>query len=140
MPVLEGDMIEFYLNNSRHVINVEKVMPESLDLDIFLFVDEDQRVSYLTASKGKTIKIDVNKDGKSELYLGYAGHFSNKSLIFFYTPDSENTLSDITGNVIAENQKTEEKSYKLYYLGGILILVIVLISILLYINTRKKEI
>lgn len=139
VPVLEDDMIEFYLNDARHIINIEKVMPESMELDVFLFVDEEQKTNYVTVKKGRTIKIDFNKDGKGELYLGYGGHYGNKTLLFIYNPNSSGTLTEITGNVIKENGTNEEKSNKWHYMGAILVLIIVLISILVYINTRRRR-
>lgn len=138
LPLSENDMIEFYLNNSRHVINIEKIRPESMDLDIFLFVDENQKTSYITVEKGKSMKIDINKDSKEELYLGYGGHYGNKTLLFVYNPNAEGKLTEITGGVIKENPVALEGSNKWYYVGAILVLILALISILVYINTRKN--
>ena len=138
VPVLENDMIEFYLNNSRHIINIEKVMPESMDLDVFLFVDEKQKISYITVANGKSMKIDIDKSGEGELYLGYGGHYGNKTLLFVYNPNAEGKLTEITGGVIKENFVASEGNNKWYYVGAILVLILALISILVYINTRKN--
>ncbi len=140
VPVAEKDFVEFYLNNSRHIIKIDKVLNNSLDVAVFLFVDQGQRVSYATLSKGNILKVDLNKDGKGELFLGYGGHFGNKTLLLMYNPNLNSTINGITGSVINEKTTPDEKNNNVYYIVSIIAVIIILISILAYINFRKKEV
>jgi len=142
VPVLEGDIIEFYLGDARHIINIEKVLPESMDLDIFLFVDEEQKVSYVTVKENRTIKLDLDKDGEGDLFLGFGGHYGDKTLLFIYNPNSKGSLTEITGNVVKKTNSInvgEENNNKWYYLVGLLVLIVLLIGTLIYINIKKKR-
>ncbi|MEK6952900.1 MAG: hypothetical protein AABX29_07850 [Nanoarchaeota archaeon] len=142
VPVLEDDMIEFYLGDARHIINIEKVMLRSMDLDVFLFVDGEQKTSYVSVKENRTIKIDIDKDGEGDLFLGYGGHYGNKTLLFVYNPNSEGSLTEITGGVIKKTNNInigEENNNKPYYIVGILLLIVLLISTLIYINIKKKR-
>ncbi|MBI2498625.1 hypothetical protein HYV88_00110 [Candidatus Woesearchaeota archaeon] len=142
VPVLEDDMIEFYLGDARHIINIEKVMPESMDLDVFLFVDEEQKTSYVTVKENRTIRLDLDKDGVGDLFLGYGGHYNDKTLLLIYNPNAEGSLTEITGNVVKKTNNIsigEENNNKWYYIVGILALVVVLIGTLIYINIKKKR-
>ncbi|MEK6934253.1 MAG: hypothetical protein AABW46_00060 [Nanoarchaeota archaeon] len=139
VPVSEKDMIEFYLGDHRHGIIIDKENENSLDLDIFLFLDGKQTVSYVSVFNDSIAKIDINKDGKGDLYLGYSGHYANKSLLLVKNPKSERILGDITGSVVADDVENEDNGSNLYIISVILGVIIILVCVLIYINIKNKS-
>jgi len=150
LKVKEG--VEFNLMEGRHIINVNKIHKDGADLDIFNFVDGDQKISYTTINRIRSLKQDLDRDGRGEIYVSlnkffkYSGpngkRLDGVSLDFFYPLDEDfdGVLgpNQITGNVVGDVNLSEDSGgfgRFLLYTIGILAVLIVLVFVL---NKKKK--
>ena len=136
----EGSGVEFSAADGRHIIVTEKIHKDVVDLDVFLFVDGNQKVSYITVSPKRTLKLDLDQDGTGDLYVGFNKVLdSNSARITLFKPTSDITLprnkeeqdvltSGITGS------PPEENSYVHW-----LFLSITIVLLLLIVYFKGKE-
>ena len=132
--------IELDLYDGRHILNVNKITDKGADLDVFLFVDEDQKISYVTVSKKQNLKLDFDKDGKGEIYVSFNKFLENQrvSLIVYYSKDEDFESNEITGEVIAE----KDSSTNLLSISVIIasfIVIILVIFMIVYTKKKKKR-
>lgn len=133
IDIKTGEGLEFDMFEGRHVISVDKMHEKGVDFDIFLFVnkDEDQKVSYMTVSPKRTIKLDFDKDGVGDIYIGFKEFLSeNRATIIFYNPLAEiagdgRRLEGITGETIA---KTPGNSKYIHLFFGTTIVILLLLT------------
>jgi len=112
------DAVEFYMFTGRHIVTVDEITKKGIDLDIFLFVNEEQKLTYVTVNKEHTVKLDFDKDNKGDLYIAYGGYVNDKTAKLIFTKlgptgeeivDKENPVPDdqaisgITGAITKEN-------------------------------------
>ena len=67
LDVKEG--VQLDIMNERHIINVDKITEKGADLDLFLFVDTEQKINYVSVTNKMISKLDFDKDGRGEIYI-----------------------------------------------------------------------
>jgi len=140
ITVKEQEGIEFNMFDGRHILTIDKIHRKGVDVNAFLFVDGDQKTTYITLSSKRTLKLDLNRDGIGDLFVGFKEFLSEDQakLVLFY-PGQENKgeeISEITGEVVASTPK--DINYITWYFGITLaILILALISVL--ISKRKVK-
>ncbi len=135
------DGVEFNLMNDRHIINVNKITPKGADLDVFNFVDGDQKISYITVNKRQLLKLDFDKDGRGELYVKFNKFLPNGvSLDFYYPAEEDFPSSEVTGDTVKEiNPVKNQIDYLRFSLVLVGVLVVILLIILgVNLNKIKK--
>ena len=144
IDLLVKEGIEFTMLDNRHIITIDKITNKGVDLDVFLFIDEDQKVSYITVNKNSTLKLDLDKDGKGDLYVGFDKFLSNDGarLIFFRPIDQVDALQNNTNNLkeapVIIKDKSVKYNFLTWYLPLVLIILIIILSFLLIYSKRKK--
>jgi len=139
------DGVEFDMFNGRHVITIDKITPKGVDLNVFLFVEGNQSIYYVTVKKERSIKLDFDRDGKGEIYIKLNEVREGKiaSLLFLTAAAPENELphrenegiSDVTGSIV--NSPYSTAINKLFgFIIGVLVLAFIIILI---INRAKKQ-
>lgn len=130
----EKDRIEFELNEGTHTIILDKVKEDKIDLDVFLFIDrkEKQTPFYVTINNKKTLRLDLDKDGNSDLLIGLAKTFGNKAELIFKKP-TDVVDNQITGQTISNIPKS--KNYTGFI--GVLIGLIVILCVFLIVWNKK---
>lgn len=137
--------VELNMLDGRHIININKITDKGADLDVFVFVDDDQSISYVTVLKGSTIKLDFNKDGRGEVYISLNKFLDNGVALDFYYPKDEDFQKDkvdetngVTGEAVLDNEKINGNP-NLWIFGLIIgIIVIILIIAGIFLNKKKK--
>ncbi|MFH1593054.1 MAG: hypothetical protein ABIB47_06845 [Candidatus Woesearchaeota archaeon] len=145
LEVTSGDAIEFDMFDGRHIVTIDKIHQKGVDLDVFLFANrgEDQKVSYMTVSPKRTVKLDFDKDGIGDLYIGFKEFLSEDTAkIIFYNPNIEtiqedNNMEEITGEIIA---RTPKASNYIHLFFGLTILVLILLVVFFSISEKKKAV
>lgn len=125
----EGDRIEFELDGGVHTIILDKVTAKTVDLDVFLFIDrkEKQTPFFITIDTKRILRLDFDKDGNTDLFIGLSKTFENKAELLFKRPISI-TENQITGQV--SNELPISKNYAGFIsvlIGLIVILIVFLI-------------
>ena len=146
--------IEFNLNGGRHIVNVDKITNKGPELDVFLFVDGAQQINYVTINREQILKLDLNKDGRGEIYVKLKSLFKDDTdesgekdmvtLDFFYPSEEDFDKNQITGAFVQNDVVVDEKSSSKSVVSVILLLAILLGVILIVLNVilskkNKKE-
>ena len=146
--------IEFNLNGGRHIVNVDKITDKGPELDVFLFVDGDQQINYVTINKEQILKLDLDKDGRGEIYVRLKSLFNDNTddsgekdmvtLDFFYPSEEDFDNNQITGAFVQNDVIVNKNGSSKSVISIILLLVILLGVILIVLNLilskkNKKE-
>mgnify|MGYP001611644528 CR=1 FL=1 len=152
------DGVELNLMGDRHIITVNKIHYKGADLDIFNFVDTEQKTMYITVNKKQSVKLDLDRDGKGEIYIKlnkfykYDGpneeRLDGVSLDFYYPADEEfppGQLDQVTGDVVENIGNNEENSEPKLGVGSIALLIgffvfviVLIIAIGVYLGKKDK--
>lgn len=143
LKVKEG--VELNLLDGRHIININKIHKDGADLDIWVFVDGDQRISYVTVNRKQSLKLDLDKDGKGELYVSlnkffkydtpYGGRADGVLLDFYYPADEDFESNLITGAVVSEGETIKSVWNTLF----VLILLLLILAVLILVITKRLK-
>jgi hypothetical protein len=92
--LVEGDRVEFELNDILNTVLIKKINPGSTDIAIFTNI-EDKDISlkiplYSKIDQNKYVKLDLEKDGEPDLYVVYKNSNSTAASILFQLPASPN--------------------------------------------------
>lgn len=126
----EKDRIEFGLNEGLHTIILDKVGQDKADLSVFLFIDKGEKQSpfFITITPKKTLKLDLDKDGTPDLFVGLYKTFGNKAELIFKKPmDLSNT--ELTGQVIKELPKTKDYTGFISVLIGLVVILVIFLIV-----------
>ncbi len=126
----EKDRIEFELYDGIHTIILDEVKEDKINLDVFLFIDrkEKQTPFYTTLNKKRTLRLDFDKDGNPDLFVGLAKIFENKAELIFKKPISI-TEDQITGQTIGELSKSKNYTGFISVLIGLIVILCVFLII-----------
>jgi len=139
------DGIEFSILGNRHVITIDKITKKGVDLEIFLFIDNDQQVSYITIINNSTLKLDLNEDGKGDLYVGFDRFLSsNSARLIFFRPINQADILQNNDNELKEppevmNGKLIKYNFLTWYLPVVLIILIIILSFILIYSKQKEK-
>lgn len=140
IAITEGDAIEFNLFEGRHVIGIDKIHKKGVDLDVFLFVDGEQRISYITVGEERTLKLDLDKDGKGDLFVGFEQFLIDEGAILkFYLPGEETNNNQATGLAIKEDNNSKEGDLMNWYFGIVILVLTILLIVTITIHKRNKS-
>ena len=131
----EGDAAEFFLNGERNIIMVRKIKPTSVDITAFIAQETNGYPYYTTLSKDRTLKIDVERDDIDDLYVGYFK--SDEELTYVYLIMEKPEDSPLTGYNILDKIERENREYDKYIIGGFIITLVLLITLIII--SKKKE-
>ena len=137
LGVQPGDRVEFEMNNSVHTIIIKKIDLKKVDLAIFTYLTNTQENSpfYAVINKEKYLKLDVNRDSKSDLYVIYEKSNNTAASLRFQLPLSNNKDLEI----LPENQFKEKNFiFVLYILIPIAVIIIVLFVVNMVIKSKEK--
>jgi len=134
-----GDGIRFYYAGGEHVITLDKVHAKGADLNIFLYVDKDQKTTYATAGLKRSIKLDLDRDGVGDFFISFDGYLieGGAKLSIFNPVEEIKAIDDISGRVVVE---FPEKNGNLNWFFGVVtgILVFTLLTALI-LNKKRKS-
>jgi len=122
VPMNLYDRVSFNLKGSEHTIILDKINKETIELDVFLFLEIKHAPFYVFIDKEHSSKIDFERDGKKDLLV---------KLISF---DNEKAIIEFTNLSIEE--KDEFSFNYFYWIIGIMILIIGIF--LIYFKFRKN--
>src|SRR3989338_1757274 len=134
----EGDRVEFKLKDSLHTIILKETAQGNADIAIFTNISDnnlDLKVPiYTKINSQKFVRVDVEKDGETDLNIIYQNSNSSSASILFQLPIGPNKNLE----VFPENQFKKDNMVKnLLYLFIVLIVVFGLIFFIL--KTKAKE-
>lgn len=122
--------VEFNMFDGRHIVNLDKITKKGADLDVFLFVNrgQEQSVSYMTVTPKTTLKLDLDKDGIGDIYVGFSGFIDNGAKLIFYHPsDKEDKgLDDTTGAVTVDGIEDNPRGNGVFLVSGIIVILLFL--------------
>ena len=130
----EKDRVEFELKDGTHTIIADKVREGKVGLDIFLFIDKqkEQTSFFITIDSKRTLRLDFDKDGNPDLFVGLSKTFGNKAELILQKPVDVSD-NQITGQTISELPKA--KNYTGFI--GVLVGLIVILCVFLIIWNKK---
>ncbi len=133
------DGVEIDMLGGRHIININKIQKDGADLDVWTFVDGDQKTMYVTVNRKQLVKLDFDRDGRGEIYISLNKFYKyddtdgkradGVSLDFFYPSDDDFDTNQITGDVVAD---VEEQGSN--WFGGIGLLIVLIIGVIVVVT------
>lgn len=149
--VKEG--VQLNLLGKRNIININKIHKDGVDLDIFVDVDGEQVINYLTVNKKQSVKLDVDRDGRGEMYIDLNKFFNyddpdgkrsdGVSLDFFYPTEEDFGSNSVTGNVVKNSEVSYNSKAFIRFVIFIVALFAVLIALTMFLkrknNVKKTE-
>ena len=138
MDLIEGDRVEYFLNNSIHTTLIKTIDPSKVELATFTYTDINRNNPpfYTTITSKKYMKLDVNRDSEDDLYIMYQKSNSTTASLKFQLPLS----TDKNLEIFPENRfKDNTITYLLYALILVLIVIIFLAIINYKIKSKEKK-
>src|SRR3989344_7051632 len=123
ITMLLGDRVSFNLKGD-HTIILDKINKESVELDVFLFLETKHNPYYIFIDKRYSSKIDFERDGKKDLLV---------RLISF---DEQKAIIEFTNLNPGQNKeiKLEIMNYLYWIIAGI---IFVILLIIIYFKAKK---
>ena len=133
----DGDRVEFRLKDTLNTILVKKVNQDSIDIATFLHLEDKNLNSkvplYTNLNSKKFLKLDVEKDGETDLDVVYKGSNKTAALLILQLPLSPNN------NLEVFSKSKFEKNNSLKNLLYLFLILIVVFGLLYFIFRGKAK-
>ncbi len=127
VPMYISDRVAFNLKGSEHTIILDKINIETIELDVFLFLETKHAPFYTFISPKQSSKVDFERDGEKDLLI---------KLISF---DEKKAIIEFTNLNVKEEKNSLEFLFSfIYWIIGVIILIIILF--LIYFKIRKNRV
>ena len=134
----EGDRVEFELKDVLNTIVIKEVNPGNLDIAIFIDIS-DKNTSlkiplYSKIDQKRYVKLDLEKDGETDVYIFYKNSNSTAASVLFQLPAGPNENLE----VLPKSQFSQGSLLRnLVYL--FLALIVVLLVLFFLFRKRQKR-
>jgi len=125
IPMILGDRVSFNLKGD-HTIILDKINKESVELDVFLFLETKHNPYYVFIDKQHSSKIDFERDGNKDLLIRLISFDDEKAIIEFtnLNPGQDKEI------------KIEIMNYLYWIIAGVIFIILLII---LYFKAKKSQ-
>jgi len=125
IPMILGDRVSFNLKGD-HTIILDKINKESVELDVFLFLETKHNPYYVFMDMNHSSKVDFERDGKKDLLIRLIS-FDDKKAIIEFTNLNPGQNKEIKLNIM---------DYLYWIIAGV---IFVILLIFVYFRAKKSQ-
>lgn len=138
--VKSGDFIFFNLLNQRHSIKIGQVYGNNVKIVLYPDINSQPKGAYAPISKGKYIKVDLNKDDVTDLTIrleqSQGGEWGDEGLLVFESLVQNEKVPEAQGLVVSGEQPKKDNNTLVFVAVGIGLLLGILV--LLGLKSKKQ--
>lgn len=139
--VKTGDFIFFNLLSQRHSIRIEQVYGNNVKIVLYPDISSQPKGAYTPISKGKYIKVDLNKDDVTDMTIrleqSQGGEWGDEGLLVFESLLQNEKVPETQGLVVSGEQPKKENNTLVFVAIGVGLLLGIII--LLGLNKKKQS-